>query len=147
MTDSDSDECDDKSSKLAECRFLSRTISKKASTLIKEFPNIGEIVEDFVRDHNVGADSWRRTGVLTFDGNVHIKDKVTYSKIQKHLESKLGRSISYGTTVELCIPRNKRRLSAKRYQGLAQVTPDVLERDSICAFTLISTGVQHGTKV
>lgn len=117
VTDSDSDECDDKSSKLikekkiklrrkirrlkakaiAECRFLSRTISKKASTLIKEFPNIGEIVEDFVRDHNVGADSWRRTGVLTFDGNVHIKDKVTYSKIQKHLESKTCKQYSTPT--------------------------------------------------
>ena len=33
-----------------------------------------------------------------------------------------NRSFSYGTIVQLCIPRNKRRISAKRYQGLAQVT-------------------------
>ena len=51
---------------------------------------------------------------LTFDGNIQIKDKVTYSKIQKHLKSKLGRSVSYGTTVELCIPRNKRRYVTTR---------------------------------
>ena len=141
VTDTDSDECDIssktikekkiklrrkirrlKAQAIAESRFLSRKVTKKTSKLLKDFPNIGEIVEDFVRDHNVGADSWRRTGVLTFDGNVHIKEKVTYSKIQKHLESKLGRSVSYGTTVELCIPRNRRRRSAKRYQGVAQVT-------------------------
>lgn len=107
---------------LAERRFLSRKVLKKTSKLIKEYPNIGQIIEDYVKDHNVGADSWRRTGVLTFDGNVHLKDKVTYGKIQKHLESVMGRKIAYGTVVELCIPRNKHRRSAKRYKGLAQVT-------------------------
>ena len=37
-------------------------------TLVK-FPTIGKDIEDFVEEHRVGADQWRRTGVFTFDGN------------------------------------------------------------------------------
>ena len=66
---------------VAERRFLSRRVLKKTSKLIEVFPHIGEL-EDYVKDHNVGADSWRRTGVLTFDGNAHLKEKVTYGKIR-----------------------------------------------------------------
>ena len=51
-----------------------------------------------------------------------IKTKVTYSKIQKHLEEVYGRTFSYGTVIELCVARNKRRRSSKRYKGLAKVT-------------------------
>jgi hypothetical protein len=111
-----------KSRILAERRFLSRKIKKRTSEIIKQFPNIGEIIEEYVADHNVGADAWRRTGVLTFDGNTKLKNKVTYKRIQEHLKTILGIDISYGTVVELCIPRNKRRRSAKRYRGLAKVT-------------------------
>lgn len=103
-------------------RFLSRGRSKKTSKIIQQYPNIGEIIEEFVKDHNIGADAWRHTGILTFDGNANIKCKVTYKKIQSHLKQVLGREFGYGTVVELCMPRNKRRKSAKRYRGLAQVT-------------------------
>lgn len=68
------------------------------------------------------ADTWRRTGVLTFDGNCKLKQKVTYTKIQKHLEKICNRKFAFGTVVELCIPRNKRRRSSKRYKSLAKVT-------------------------
>ena len=34
-----------------------------------ECPDIGNTIEEFVCKRGVGADSWRRTGVLTFDGN------------------------------------------------------------------------------
>ncbi len=34
-------------------------------------------MEKYVTDHNVGADAWRRTGVITFDGNVKLKIKIT----------------------------------------------------------------------
>ncbi len=71
-------------------------------------------MEKFVEDHNVGADAWRRTGVLTFDGNANLKSKVTY---QQH-----SRSFSYGTVVELCVARNKKRRSSQRYKGVAQIT-------------------------
>ena len=70
----------------------------------------------------MGADAWRRTGVLTFDGNSKLKDKVTYKKIQKHLEDVYNRRFAFGTVVELCIPRNKRRRSSKRYKNLAKIT-------------------------
>ena len=33
-----------------------------------------------------------------------------------------GRNFAYGTVVELCVVRNKRRKSAERYKGLAKVT-------------------------
>ena len=101
---------------------MSRRVSKKGSQILKECPDIGKTIENFVQDRNVGADAWRRTGVLTFDGNIKLKQKATYEGIRLHLQKVYNRSFSYGTVVQLCIPRNKRRISAKRYQGLAQVT-------------------------
>ena len=102
-----------KTKAIAEKRFLSRRRSHKT---------IGEVIEQYVQDHNVGADAWRRTGILTFDGNANIKCKVTYNKIKNHLEKVFGRTFGYGTVVELCVPRNKRRKTSKRYRGLAKVT-------------------------
>ena len=48
--------------------------------------------------------------------------KVTFRRIQDHLQAKYKRKFGYGTAVQLCVPRNKRRKSAARYKGLAQVT-------------------------
>ena len=107
---------------LAEKRFLSRKVSKRTSKILLDCPNIGQTIESFVQDHQVGADAWRRTGVLTFDGNTKIKNKVTYQKIQDHLQVVYNKKISFGSVVELCVARNKRRCSSKRYRGLAQVT-------------------------
>ena len=113
----------EKLKRIAEQRFLSRHQSKRISKIIeKECPNIGNIIEEFVQQGNVGADAWRRTGVLTFDGNIKIPQKVTYEKIRKHLCEVYNRHFSYGSVVELCVSRNKRRRSAKRYKGLAKVT-------------------------
>ena len=107
---------------IAERRFLSRKVSKRLSQVLKQCPCIGKEIESFVQSHNVGADAWRRTGVLTFDGNTHIKEKVTYEKIRQHLEEVYERKFSYGTVIQLCVPRNKRRRSAKNYCGVAKVT-------------------------
>ncbi|CAH3156626.1 unnamed protein product [Porites evermanni] len=63
-----------------------------------ECPDIGSTIENYVKSVGVGADSWRRTGILTFDGN---------------------RKFGYGTVVQLCVARN---MSASRYKGLAKVT-------------------------
>lgn len=111
-----------KSRILAERRLLSRKVTKQTSKLLDRYPNIGEVIEEYVVNHNVGADAWRRTGVLTFDGNTNLSNKVTYKGIQQHLKETYGVDFSYGTVVELCIPRNKRRRSAKRYRGIAKVT-------------------------
>ena len=107
---------------LAEERFLAQKVSSRTSKILRDCPDIGNTIESFVQDHGVGADAWRRTGVLTFDGNANLKDKVTYTKIQEHLTKVYDRKFGYGTVVELCVPRNKHRRSAKRYRGLANVT-------------------------
>ena len=57
-----------------------------------------------------------------FDGNKQAKEKVTYSRIQKHLEQVYSHKFLYGTVVQLCVARNRRRRSAARYKGLAKVT-------------------------
>ena len=56
---------------------MSRKVSKRTSKILRDCPNIGQAIESFVQDHSVGADAWRRTGVLTFDGNANLKDKPT----------------------------------------------------------------------
>ena len=70
----------------------------------------------------MGADAWRRTGVLTFDGNTKVKRKVTYNRIREHLQSMYHRHFSYGSVVQLCVARNKRRRSSLRYKGVAHIT-------------------------
>ena len=64
-----------------------------------------------------------RTGVVTFDGNRKRGPKASYKRIQEHLKQKYQtKKIGYGTVVQLCTLRNKRKLSAKRYKGVAKVT-------------------------
>ena len=61
---------------IADQRFLSKKPSERISKILTECDNIGEVIETFVTDHNVGADAWRHTGVLTFDGNTRLPQKV-----------------------------------------------------------------------
>lgn len=70
----------------------------------------------------MGADAWQRTGMLTFDGNCKVKQKVTYGRIQRHLQDKYGHKFSYGTVYQLCVAQNRRHRSAKNYRGVAHVT-------------------------
>ena len=107
---------------IATRNVLKRKCPKRASRIVKEHPNIGRDIEEFVKSKRVGADAWRRTGVLTFDGARSRGKKVTYKSIQCHLQEKYSCKISYGTVVQLCVIRSKRRLSAKRYKGIAKVT-------------------------
>jgi len=93
-----------------------------SKTIIKQFPTIGKEIEDYVKSCNVGADAWRRTGVLTFDGNVRVKQKDTYCRVRQHLIKVFKRNFAYGTVEELCVARNRWRRSATRYKGLANVT-------------------------
>ena len=60
--------------------------------------------------------------MLTFDGNVKVGKKCTYKRIQEHLQSVYNHKFLYGTLAQLCAVRNRRRLSAKHYKGVAQVT-------------------------
>ena len=79
-------------------------------------------MEEFVQSKKVGADAWRRTGLLTFDGERRRGKKVTYKSIKAHLEEKYGTKIGYGSIVQLCYVRNKRHLSSKRYQNVTKIT-------------------------
>lgn len=112
----------DKAKAIAQRRFLTRKRSKKVSNILTKFPDIGKEIERYVEERSVGADAWRRTGVLTFDGNKKVAEKVTYQRIKDHLESVYSHKFAYGTVVQLCIARNRRRCSSKRYKGVARVT-------------------------
>ena len=111
-----------KSKHIAERNFLGQKVSHQVRGILKEYPNIGQEIESFVQEANIGADAWRRTGVLTFDGNTRVKAKVTYERIRQHLMKVYLRKFSFDAVVQLCIARNKRRLSASRYKSVAKVT-------------------------
>ena len=107
--------------RIAEKRVMKRRRSKRIGKLISKCPDIGQEIEEYVKPCGAGAGAWRKTGEYTFDGNRKVKKKATFKRIKKHLEAKYGRKISYGSIVQLCIARNKRRRSAVRYRGLANV--------------------------
>lgn len=108
--------------RIASRKYLQRSQSRRVRSITTQYPDIGTAIENFVQECNVGADAWRRTGVLTFDGNVKVKKKATYNRIREHLETRYGRHFSYGTVVELCVARNRRRKASHRYKGVAKVT-------------------------
>ena len=111
-----------KAKTIASRMFLSRKVARKIKTIVDLFPDIGKTIDSFVQDGNVGADAWRRTGVLTFDGNRRIKQKVTFLRIKSHLEETYNCKFSSGTVIQLCVPRNLRHRAAKNYRGVAKVT-------------------------
>ena len=108
--------------RIADARFLRRKSGKNVGKILKECPGIGSTIENYVKNSGVGADSWRRTRILTFYGLRKVEQKATFSRIKEHLEQVYQRKFGYGTVVQLCVARNKRRLSAIRYKGLAKVT-------------------------
>ena len=75
-----------KAKEIAKVNFLSKKVSKKVKNVVDKFPDIGKTIENFVQDCNVMEDAWRRTGVLTFDGNRCVKKKATFERIRRHLE-------------------------------------------------------------
>lgn len=103
-------------------RFLKRKRSKHVGTILKKYPNIGSDIENFAKSRGVDAEAWKRTGVLTFDGNRKVQQKVTFSRIKDHLEEKYETKFSYGTIVQMCVARNRRRKASANYKGVAKVT-------------------------
>lgn len=86
--------------------------------MLAKYPNIGK---DIARENRIGAHSWRRTGLLTFSGNVRKGPKLTYNRTRTYLQDKYNTKFSYGTIVQLCCARNKILLSAKQYWGAASI--------------------------
>ena len=109
--------------------FLQRKSSQHLNSIVNKFPDIGEKIEEFIKSNNVGADAWRRTGVLTLDGNIKNTQKVTYEKTRKHLQNIYKCHFSYGSVVQLCVAHNMRHKSAQRYKGIAKVTTRRARKD------------------
>ena len=82
--------------------FLGHQKLKPLNTIVHSYPDIGSTIEKFVESCNVGADSRRSTGLLTFDGNVKIQKIFTYKKIQDHLETLYKCKFSYCSTAVCC---------------------------------------------
>ena len=72
--------------RIADARFLRRKRGKNVGNILKECPGIGSTIENYVKHAAVGADSWRRTGILTFDGHRKVEQKATFSRIKQHFE-------------------------------------------------------------
>ena len=87
-------------------------MSKRAS---RKFPDIGETIERFVQEHKMGADAWRRTGVLTFDGNTKLKEKVTYEKIHQHLQDTITNS--HTALSSSCVSHEQEKKAGKGVHG------------------------------
>lgn len=60
----------------AEKQYLQRKSSRSVNSITTTYPDIGNTIEEFVKECNVGADAWRRTSMLTFDGNVKVKKRL-----------------------------------------------------------------------
>lgn len=71
---------------ISERNYLLRKKSKRLKGILHDYPNIGKVMEEYVEQRSIGADALRRTGVLTFDGNKDVQEKVTYGRIQEHLQ-------------------------------------------------------------
>ena len=74
--------------RVAEECLLRRKTPKRVGRVLRDYPDIGKEIENFVQSKRVGADAWRQTGILTFDGNVKQGQKVTYKRIKQRLEEK-----------------------------------------------------------
>ena len=98
-----------------------RKSSKSAQSVLSRHPDIGEVMEQIVREADVGADKWRRTGVYTFTGDTKTEKRMTFKRLQERLSSHYGEKFSYGTVLHLCVHRNKRRISSRRYKGVANI--------------------------
>ena len=86
---------------MAERKYFSKKKGKRVDGIVNQFLNVGRVIESFVQERNIGADAWRQTGVLNL-----MVNKVTFKRIQDHLQETYKRKFSYGTVVQLCIPRN-----------------------------------------
>lgn len=79
------------------------------------------MIEAYAKSCDVGADKWRRTGVLTFGGDQVKEKRLTYKRLQEYLIDYYKEHISLGTVVELGAVKHKRRNASKRYKGVANL--------------------------
>ena len=116
--------------KIAEERLLRGRTSRKVGRVLAECPDIGEVIECFVKESGCGADKWRRTGVMTFDGNVRVNKKVTFERIREHLQyhykKNLVMELLYNSVLREitgdCLPRGTKGLPRSQAEEFAKVS-------------------------
>ena len=64
---------DDKTESQKNCRAELPVLESESAgkSIGRKFPDIGHEIEEFVAANNIGADKWRQSGLLTFDGNIN----------------------------------------------------------------------------
>ena len=78
----------DKGKRRAKCEieenglFGKRKSTPCSNSVIGRHPDIGEVIENFVKNADIGADKWRITGVYTFSGDTKKEKKMTFKRIQ-----------------------------------------------------------------
>ena len=114
---------------IAEMRLVKRKKFTKANEISKRHPDIGQVIEERAKQCDIGADKWRRTGVMTFSGDSRQEQRLTYIKLQKYLEAYYKERISVGTVVQLCAVKNKETLVQQKVQSCGKLKiPKSLER-------------------
>lgn len=83
--------------------------------------------------------------MYTFSRDTKKEKGITFKDLTEKLSAHYGEKISYGTVVHLCVPRNKRRLSSKRYKGVANVKYQKPRKGLISSLILIQSEVVRCT--
>ncbi|KAL9976974.1 hypothetical protein ACROYT_G014325 [Oculina patagonica] len=68
-------------------RELNKRVAEKRYFRRRRSKRVGKTIENYIQKCCVGADSWWRTGVLTFDGNKCVGKKVNNEILLKNLSS------------------------------------------------------------
>ena len=108
--------------KMTALQIMRRKMSKYTKTFLDRHPEVGTVMEEYAKSCDVGADRWRRTGMITLTGDTNDSKRLTYKKLKEYLEDYYKETISKGTVVQLCAVKNKRILSSKRYKVVANIT-------------------------
>ena len=99
-------------------RVLLAKPSAAARKIIDEHPEIIELIEELVRDAEVGAGAWRSDDSLQWNGNKKVGKKMSWPILREEIKKRTGILLSIGTLFELSCARNGRRRSAVRFRNL-----------------------------
>jgi hypothetical protein len=110
-----------KRAQIKNLNLLSKNRSQQEREISRRHPDIGLVMERYAELCDVGADQWRRTGVLTFNRKKKMEKRLTYENMQAFLQKHYGEKISLGTVVQLCAKKHKRRHTSRRYKGVAKI--------------------------
>ena len=69
--------------KEAQSAIVQEIRNLRLNTKRQECPDIGQTIESYVKSAGARADSWCRTGVLTFDNNLKVQKKPMFSRIKE----------------------------------------------------------------